>query len=199
MAKVSAIVLAAGLSRRMGAENKMGLPFKGKPMVHHVVDQLAESEAFETIIVTSEVSQGLFPDQEIILNEHYQTGMTSSIQVGIKAASTHADGYMICLGDLPLITTADYNKIIRSFEENLKKDAQTIVLPTFDGKNGNPVVFSTEYKEVLLNHPHPEGCKAIVQANQEHLIFQALDTAAILQDVDRPEDYEGLINDSYPN
>ena len=193
MARVSAIVLAAGLSRRMGSANKMGLIYQGKPLVHHVIDQLAKSAAFETIIVTSEISQGLFPNHEFILNEHYQTGMTSSIQAGVKAASEQSEGYMICLGDQPFIQTEDYDQLIQIFEEKLKGNPRVIVLPTHDGKKGNPVIFSSHYKGAILSHQQPDGCKEIVQAHKKDVIFQEVHTAAILLDVDRPEDYETLI------
>ena len=192
MAKVSAIVLAAGLSRRMGPENKLGLLYQGKPLVHHVIDQLSKSVASEIIIVTSEVSQELFPDHEIILNEYYQTGMTSSIQAGVRAASKQTDGYMICLGDQPLIQTEDYNQIIQAFGEQLMSDAKTIILPSYQGKKGNPVVFSLEHKQAILDHPQPEGCKEIVQTNKEHVVLTALNTPGILLDVDQREDYEIL-------
>lgn len=199
MAKVSAIVLAAGLSRRMGRENKMGLLYKGKPIVHHVIDQLEKSVAFETIIVTSEVSQDLFAHHEIVLNENYASGMTSSIQAGVKASSNQSDGYMICLGDQPLILTEDYDQIIQAFGESLKSDPNAILLPSFEGKKGNPVIFSYKHRPAILNHPQPEGCKEIVQSNKEHVVFAALNTPGILQDVDRPEDYEELINQKSHN
>lgn len=199
MAKVSVIVLAAGLSRRMGNDNKMGLLFQGKPIVQHVINQLRESNAFETIIVTSEISQALFTNQNVVLNERYESGMTSSIQTGVQATSALTEGYMICLGDQPLIKTEHYNQIIRTFEESLQLDPQAIVLPTFEGKKGNPVVFSVHYKKAILNHRQPEGCKEIVQANKKHLVFAPLETASILQDVDLPEDYQGLINRESPN
>ncbi len=193
MAKVSAIVLAAGLSSRMGAINKMGLIYQGKPIVHHVIDQLSKSEAFEIIIVTSVVSKELFPGRKITLNERFETGMTSSIQAGVAASLEEADGYMICLGDQPLIQTEDYDQIIEAFDKHLKDDLKVITLPTFDGKKGNPVLFSSHYKNDILNHQQPEGCKEIVQINKSHVVFRALKTSAILQDVDRPEDYEWLV------
>lgn len=196
MAKVSAIVLAAGLSRRMGKVNKMGLLFQGKPIVHHVIDQLESSQSFETIIVTSEVSNELFPDHKVVMNEQYETGMTSSIQAGVKATSTGADGFMICLGDQPLINTEDYNELINAFSDHLTNNHRAIILPTFEGKKGNPVIFSSHYKNDILNHQHPEGCKGIVQANKDHLVSRALNNSAILLDVDQPEDYERLVKGS---
>lgn len=192
MAKVSAIVLAAGLSRRMGKDNKMGLLFQGKPIVHHVIDQLKDSEAFELIIVTSEVSMGLFPERKVVLNEYYENGMTSSIQVGLQATSSETEGYMICLGDQPLIKTAYYNQIIKGFEENLRRDPNAIVIPSFEGQKGNPVIFSTSYHKAILSHPEPEGCKGIIQQNGTHVYRVELDSNSILRDIDTPSDYEQI-------
>lgn len=192
MAKVSAIVLAAGLSRRMGKDNKMSLLFQGKPIVHHVIDQLKDSDAYELIIVTSEVSIGLFPERKVVLNERYESGMTSSIQVGLRAASPETEGYMICLGDQPLIKTDHYNQIIRAFEENLKSNPNAIVIPSFEGQNGNPVIFSTSYFKAILTHPESEGCKKIVQQNRSHLYRVELASNSILKDIDTPSDYEQI-------
>ncbi len=192
MAKVSAIVLAAGLSRRMGKDNKMELLFQGKPIVYHVIDQLSASHAFEIIIVTSEVSSALFPDRTVVLNKHYKTGMTSSIQAGVKAASFQSDGYMICLGDQPLVTTTDYNQIIQSFGEHVKNDSASIVLPTYNNQKGNPVVFSSTYKNIILNHNVPEGCKEIVVNHEQHVERVRLNTDGILRDIDTPADYEQI-------
>ncbi|MDW3194105.1 MAG: nucleotidyltransferase family protein [Cytophagales bacterium] len=192
MAKVSAIVLAAGLSRRMGMENKMGLMYQGKPIVHHVIDQLTKSTVFETIIVTSEVSQDLFPNHDIILNEHYQTGMTSSIQAGVRAASAHTEGYMICLGDQPLIQTEDYDHIVNAFSENFRDNPSSIIAPTYGGKKGNPVVFPFTFKEVILNHEEPEGCKSIIQSNKQHVHAIEMSTNHVLQDIDTPTDYKQI-------
>lgn len=197
MAKVSAIVLAAGLSRRMGKVNKMGLLYRGKPIVHHVLDQLANCDAFEIIIITNEVSKELFPNHKVVLNERYESGMTSSIQAGVAAATKDTDGYMICLGDQPLIKTKDYNQIIQAFEQKKNDNPNTIIIPTFEGQKGNPVLLSSHYKNEILNHQQPEGCKEIVQMNKSHVVSQALKTPAILQDVDRPEDYEWLMKGNH--
>ena len=120
MDKVSAIVLAAGLSRRMGEENKLFLAFKGKPLVAWVIEKISQSKADEIIIVTSELSKKLagFANDKIkvVNNPDYKIGMTTSIQKGILATSESSIGYMICLGDQPLIEIADYNKIIDSFK-----------------------------------------------------------------------------------
>ena len=125
MDKVSAIVLAAGLSRRMGEENKLFLAFKGKPLVAWVIEKISQSKADEIIIVTSELSKKLagFANDKIkvVNNPDYKIGMTTSIQKGILATSESSIGYMICLGDQPLIEIADYNKIIHCMNISFRK------------------------------------------------------------------------------
>lgn len=195
MAKVSAIVLAAGLSRRMGEENKLFLPVNDRPMVEWVIEKVAQSTADEVIIVGSELSLDRFEKWksdrvQVINNPHYQNGMTSSIQAGVQVAS--GDGYMICLGDQPKIEISTYNELIAAFQSSFAQNEGSIVLPFYDGKKGNPVIFSAIYREDILNHTEPEGCKEIVQANKHHLTKVDVSDSGILMDVDTREDYERL-------
>lgn len=196
MAKVSAIVLAAGQSRRMGVQNKMALEFEGQPLIHHVSEQVRKSEAFETIIVTSEVSFQLFEGQSVVINENYRSGMTSSIRAGVEACSAETDGFMICLGDQPLIRTDQYNYLMKVFEEKFQEDPKVIVVPTYKKSKGNPVILSSTYREAILKHQEPEGCKGIVQNNLEHVFLVETSNSAILADIDTPEDFDREVNKS---
>lgn len=189
MPKVSAIVLAAGLSRRMGSENKLFLPVQGKPMLLHGLEQIERSNIQELIVVTSERSIAGIPENyQPILNPDYEKGMTTSIQKGV-AAATASNGYMICLGDQPTIKTEDYDQIIRAFDQAYAKDTKSIVVPFHEGKRGNPVIFSASYKTEILNHQNMEGCKGIIQENAQHIVRVSLSNAGILTDIDTPEDY----------
>jgi len=105
---------------------------------------------------------------------------------------------IVFLVDQPLIKSEDYNRIIRVFEEKVPGDPKAIIRPSFEGKKGNQVIFSTHYKQAILQHQQPEGCREIVQDHQKHVAFAALTTPAILNDIDHPEDYEELINTKKP-
>ena len=159
---ISAILLAAGESKRMGTQNKLLLPFKGKPLVRHIIGQLTQSGADEVLIVIGHESDQLFRllvdySPGLVLNPYYKKGMTSSIQAGVKAASHKAQGFMICLSDLPLITAEEYQQLINAFEEKYRTDPKIILQPALDGTRGNPVIFSSFYRQQILRHQYPEG------------------------------------------
>ena len=196
---ITAILLAAGESRRMGAQNKLLLPYNGKALVRHMIDQLRASDAAEVLIVIGHESDQLFRlliDESpfLVLNPNYKQGMTTSIQAGVKAASLKAHGYMICLSDLPLITPAEYNQLIRTFEEKYQIDPKLILQPSLNDKRGNPVIFSSFYRRQILQHPHLEGCKHIIQQNHKHLQTLPVQSDHFFRDMDTPDDYQTIIS-----
>ncbi len=187
MAKVSAIILAAGTSSRMGDDNKLFLDLKGKPIIEWVLEAVAQSDVDEIILVGSELSMNRlvqFEDRKIrpIENPDYKSGMTSSIQAGVAAANPE-NGLMICLGDIPLIRTETLNQLILAFE------GQNIVVPTYKGQKGNPVIFPSSLRQAILDHKEPEGCKGVVQANKKLVKLIEVDDEGILRDVDTHEQY----------
>ena len=134
--KISALVLAAGLSSRMGSTNKMLMPVEGKPMLLGVVEGLIASTADEVIVVLGhehEKVKTIIPSHQkvsIILNENYQLGMSTSIKVGVKQLMDPSDGCMICLGDMPYLTTDDYNQMLEYARLNMRPDS--IIRPLFE-------------------------------------------------------------------
>ena len=192
---VSAIVLAAGLSKRMGAANKLVLPYKNKTVIATVVENIIAAGIEEVIVVSGfeaeqiQVALEGLPVQ-FIYNPEYEKGMTTSIQQGVFAAK--GDGYMICLSDMVLIEPDEYTLLKKVFEEKVQLDEKCICMPRYKNEKGNPVIFSSFYKEAILEHKNMEGCKEIVQLNKAHIHWVEMDTAHILQDMDYPEDYKTL-------
>ncbi len=185
----SAILLAAGSSRRMGENNKLLLPWNNRPMIAWITEQLAHSKIDEIILVlgheAEKVKAVLSPfDVQFSYNPKHQSGMTSSIQAGIKTCSPDSRGYLICLGDMPRLQTTDYDTIIEQVSG--KKE---ILAPFYRGQKGNPVFFSRHFKEEILAHTEAEGCKKIVQAHAHLLRSIPFANDHILHDIDKPEDY----------
>lgn len=199
MAKVSAIILAAGLSRRMGVENKLFLNYNGKTIIEWVIKNALNSEAHELIIVASELSyERLIKITEgsnvtIVNNFEYKRGMTSSIQAGVKRVGKDSDGYMICLSDQPTLDSGIYNQIIQAFSVAFPKNRKSIVVPFYKEVKGNPVIFSSHYHSSILTHTAPEGCKEIIEENKNQIIKLPVETSAILNDIDTKEDYDALV------
>ncbi len=196
MVKIGAVVLSAGLSSRMGDENKLFLPIDHKPMIEWVISNLFYANVHKVVVVSSDFSLDKLQAYRnskvtVVENERYQEGMTTSIQRGILEMRD-LDGFMICMGDQPFISASIYNALIHAFILKYPKDERCIIVPYHEGKKGNPVIFSSHYKEMILNHEQMEGCKEIIKTNGNHVYQVSIDSEAVLTDIDTPNDYESL-------
>jgi molybdenum cofactor cytidylyltransferase len=226
------IVLAAGLSRRMGKENKLLLPFGETTMLAATLSNILAARIGETLVVVGheaeEVVDALISDSKfqisnvnlndktirhsslstfhpkegplsigaqndgflrILMNNHYEKGMTATIQTGVEAASAASLGYMICLSDMPFVAPEEYRFLAQQFLRILADDPQAIVQPTYAGQRGNPTIFARFYRETMLNLTYSEGCKPIVQANAAHVYLVEMPTNSVLKDIDSREEY----------
>jgi molybdenum cofactor cytidylyltransferase len=198
-APITAIILAAGLSSRMKGENKMLLPFKETTILQTTYDQVKASAVDEVVIVDGNFYQRIvnlikidFKDK-VVQNHKPEMGMTSSIQAGVKMVKENA--FMICLGDMPTLSTAHYDALIGCFLEASEKDESVITVPNVNGQQGNPVIFSQSYREDILLNVEPNGCKAVIELNKSHLVPLNTDNSHYLSDIDTPEDYDQFINE----
>ncbi|QEC69113.1 nucleotidyltransferase family protein [Panacibacter ginsenosidivorans] len=192
---VSAIVLAAGLSKRMGNENKLLLPYNGKTIIETTLQHLLDAGIEEIIVVTGHEAQLVSTTIRhlpviIIYNPLYEKGMTTSIQKGVEVAA--GSGYMICLADMFSITALEYISIITAFETQLQNDEKCICVPRYKNEKGNPVIFSAAYRADILQHKEMEGCKKIVEQNKTHIHRIDMQTPHILEDLDYPDDYKKI-------
>ena len=194
---VSAIVLAAGESRRMGDRNKLLLPLRGTTMIRRVVESVSHNGAGEVVVVLGHQGERIRAalgglDVVFAENPHYADGMSTSIHAGVGAAALAADAYMICLSDLPLIEPDEYRRLIDAFGEAYREDDRAIVLPVFEGQRGNPVVLSAAYAPAILAHQGVVGCRSIVRDHPDHVTRVEMETDHVLHDVDTPGEYGAL-------
>ena len=192
---ISAILLAAGSSKRMGEENKLLLKIGETRLIHKSLKKLLLSEIDEIVMVTG-FEDTLIKDSiseefsiKVVHNKFYESGMTSSIQCGVKAISEDATAFMVCLADMPLIDHVDLNRIIKSWHD-LEDKTHKIVRPIFENTFGNPVLFSSTYRQSILDHTESDGCKEIIQLNKERVIPCEMSNDHIFRDIDTPEDYQ---------
>lgn len=196
--KLAVLVLAAGLSRRMGMANKLLLPFGGVTLLEATLRHLEEAAVGEQIVVLGHEADLVRPllhgrACRVVINPAFSTGMTSSIQTGVATAPAGCGGYMVCLADMPLIVPAEYRLVAAAFEEALAADPLAIVQPRYRGERGNPVVFAPAHRDALLALRHPEGARPVVLANSSHLYPVEMPTDATLCDADTPEAYRHLL------
>ena len=191
---ITAIILAAGESRRMGGQNKLLLPIFGEVLIQKFVRSIRASNVDEVLVVVGheeEKIKDVLKGQSVRFVENfcYMEGMTTSIQSGIQAASPESDGLLICLADLPFIETSDFNRLICSFTDFFDTKSSLIIVPVFKGQRGNPVLFSNQFREIILQHKG-EGCRDIVQKHPECVREVTMENDNVLLDLDTPEDFK---------
>jgi molybdenum cofactor cytidylyltransferase len=187
---VSGIILAAGESRRMG-QPKLLLPWGKTTILESVVDNYLRSKIFELIVVVgasrNQIKEVLTSKPVIIVeNLSYKEGMSSSIRQGVKAASKQAEGYLIGLGDQPLITTDIINHLITSF----LKERMGIAICACQQKRGHPVIFNRKFRPALCALKGDIGGKVIIEQNPDEVKYIEVGSKAIFADIDTLEDYQ---------
>lgn len=199
---LSAIVLAAGMSTRMG-QNKLLLDFKNKPLIAHAVDTLLRSEVDEIIVVlgheAEKVQEKLRGKQvKLVRNPDYREGLSTSVRAGVEAVSGQTDGIMVYLADLPLLEPADVNRIVRAFI-HAKQVNKSIVIPFFDGQRGNPVLLDSSYREAILGVVGDVGCKGVIKRYPDKVFVVEMESDHVVRDVDNMEEYEWVLNSTSPS
>ena len=157
--KISAILLAAGQSKRMVGENKLTKEIQGIPLIKHSVKNILASSIDELIIILGykkEIIEKLIDKNEkikFIFNKDFESGMASSIKTGLNNLSEKTESFFICLGDMPMVGHGVYNQLIKS------KDNKEIIVPIYKGQQGNPVLFNKSMKEKIMGITGDVGAK----------------------------------------
>ena len=188
---ITAIVLAAGMSRRMPGANKLLLPFRGASLVTRAVSVALASKAEEVVVVVgfeAEKVQGALSDLPVrcTMNERFADGLTTSIQAGVRAAAPESRAYMVCLADMPLLTSEDLDRLIGVFELRLEKDPKAIVRAAWGDVPGHPVILAAAHCTALLRHSEPDGCRSLLQESEASITTIPL--AHGIRDVDTAAD-----------
>lgn len=185
--RISAIVLAAGLSRRMGG-NKMLAEFEGQPMVRATVQQVLASSVDEVIVVTGHEPAAVAAALEglpvrLVQNADYAQGLSTSLRAGV-AAATGADAVLVCLGDMPRVSPATMDRLIAAYNP---VEHRSIVVPTHHGTFGNPVLWGQEHFARFLSLSGDKGARSLISdLKAEATEVEAADRF-VLMDADTPE------------
>jgi molybdenum cofactor cytidylyltransferase len=192
---VGAILLAAGESRRMGALNKLTLPVAGVPLLRHTASTLLNSHLDEIVVVvgheqqTARVLLGDLP-LRLVDNARYPEGQMASVYCGMQALSGTCDGVMVCLSDQPLLSVADINRLVRVF---LHRCPTSVLVPTWQGRRGNPVILAHEHRDAILNGSRNLGCRRLIEDNPDLVTPLEMDNDHVVFDLDTPADYQRLL------
>jgi molybdenum cofactor cytidylyltransferase len=190
---IAAIVLAAGKSERMGSPKAL-LPISGRTFLENILDAISRTSIEETVVVVGhhrKEIEAAVKMPSVVFNADYEKGMITSLQTGIRALSWDTSGAFLFLVDHPLVESATIEVMIANLAPN------RIVLPTFEGRRGHPVLFSSEVLEEILALPYSEGANIVVRKNPDRIFEVPVNAPGILVDVDTPEQFEKLRGD-YP-
>jgi molybdenum cofactor cytidylyltransferase len=187
--RIAALVLAAGQSRRMGAQNKMLAQSRGVALVRHCVDAVIESAADSVVVVTGHDPEGVQDvlqgcDVSFTHNEHFAEGMSTSLKAGLNALPTDIDGVVVCLGDMPAVSARHIDKLIAAFDD---EEGRSICVPTWQGKRGNPVLWSATLFDQMQAIAGDVGARHLIGEHAFETCEVAMDDNAVLLDLDTPE------------
>lgn len=189
MKSISAILLGAGESKRMG-ENKLLLPWGKKTILHQSLKTLLNSRVKEVILVVNDHIDPLIRTihhrrVKVVLNPDYRQGMSRSIQKGVEATDPDSHGILIALADQPFIRSRTIDVLIDAFHERKGR----IIVPSFRGKRGHPVIFPQKFREELLRLVGDEGGKTILGRHPEEVYVVPVKASGVVRDIDTPTDY----------
>jgi CTP:molybdopterin cytidylyltransferase MocA len=188
--RVVGVVLAAGLSRRMG-HLKALLPFGGQTVIEHVISPLIEAELAEIAVVLGHRAEEIaaviatLPVQ-VLYNPDYQHGMTTSVQTALRAIDPVPDAYMLALVDQPQIGLLPIQQLLTAFAQTCKG----IIIPTYAGKRGHPIILAARYRHDVLALGPQQGLNLVTRGHPEDTLELPLDCDDILRDMDYQADYE---------
>ena len=190
MSKISAVLLGAGESKRMGVD-KLSLPWGRKTVLEHCFETLLRSKVEEVVIVLDVRNKGiknLFQGSKVkmVLNPHPEKGMSTSIRRGLQAIHSSSHGILIALGDQPFLKTRTINALIRAFRQG----RSGIVVPSFRGRRGHPVIFHWRYKKELLNLKGDVGGRSIIERHPEDVRVVPVKSEGVVKDIDTWQDYK---------
>jgi molybdenum cofactor cytidylyltransferase len=192
VAVISAILLAAGESKRMGLPKQL-LEWQGRTLLQHVLESLIKSAADEIILVlgyeTDLIKKTLPALQiKIVINPFYTQGMSSSLRQGLLAMDPRSEAFLVLLADQPGIGPEIINNVIRAFQQAEPK--RGIVRPVYRGMRGHPVLIGIQYLQEALQLQGDMGARQILMNHPEDVLEIDVDQDVVLRDIDTPEEYQ---------
>jgi len=192
---ISGILLAAGESRRMQPDFKPLLKWGKRTVIGECVHQLRLSQLADIFVVLGHRASEIRPalaggGVQFAINEEYQKGMLSSVKTGLAMLGPNTDAVLLALVDQPMIKSALINTLIEAYNSGNKG----IVVPTYNGKPGHPIIISADYVDDImqLDDGTEGGLRAFINAHRGDWLEVPVNTPDVLEDIDLPEHYERL-------
>ncbi|GGG13692.1 nucleotidyltransferase family protein [Paenibacillus abyssi] len=196
MNAIGAVILAAGMSTRMGQPKQL-LPLAGKPLFRYAVNTAVTAGLSPIVLVAGKHAAELrnhtvdLPELEVIENRDYASGMASSLRLGMKAITGRVDAAIICLADQPFVPELVIRKMMEHYNA-CQKEGIRIIRPAYDGVPGHPVLIDKELFHEFEAIQGDEGGKAIIKRHYARLKLVSFEKSEWGKDIDSPEDLEEM-------
>lgn len=179
----------------MGTVNKLLVPYEDTPMVAHVAEQLVQADIGPVTVITGFESDRVVDaltnlDVRFCFNPDYASGQMASVRAGCRARAGGGPsslGVMIALGDMPLLTAADYRAVAAAF---LDRQGRKIVVPMVAGARGNPIVVPDRFVAEIADGALNAGCKRLVKSRPDDVETVSFSNPAFATDIDTVADYD---------
>jgi molybdenum cofactor cytidylyltransferase len=189
--RVSAVVLAAGASKRFGRPKQL-LPAAGTTMIEHVLNVVRASSVDEVVVVlghsAAQVAGRIPPGCRTVLNEDWESGISSSIRAGLEAIDGKAEAALFVLADQPHINSEGIERILQAYYGSIK----SIVVPAYRGVTGAPVLFDRRRFPALKALRGDVGGRQIIARSANQVLTVEMQASDMFIDIDTPTDYEEL-------
>ena len=189
--RVGAVVLAAGMSRRMG-EPKVLLPWSGgKTILEHILQQLILTRAEPIIVVSGNRADAVRQIAEQmgvqwVHNPDYErTDMLASLKHGLRAMPDSVSAALVVLGDQPRIQPRIIGQVLAAYAEG----RGTIVAPSYQMRRGHPILIDRRFWQELLALPDDAAPRDVINVHADQVAYVVTEDDSVLRDVDTPEDY----------
>jgi molybdenum cofactor cytidylyltransferase len=162
---LAAVILSGGASRRMGLPKAL-LPYRGGTFLEHLLEVMIQPQIGARRIVLGADAEAIakavpLDAAEVVINEEWERGQLSSLKAALRSLPPGTDGVLLCLVDHPLISATLVGGLIERFYSAKK----VIILPSYQGRRGHPVIFSSSLYEELMRAPLETGARAVVWAH----------------------------------
>jgi molybdenum cofactor cytidylyltransferase len=189
---ISAVVLAAGLSTRMGRLKQL-LPYEGHTVIEQVIATLLRSPVDEVVVVTGherarvEAVLAAWPVRTVFNTNHASGEMLSSVQSGLGALAADSRAALLALGDMPGLQRGVVGQLVQAYGS--VGDA-TVYVPSYQMRAGHPVLVPRSYWEAILRLPPGNSLRSVLRGADTRVTWVEVDTPSVLRDLDSPEDYK---------
>ena len=191
---IAAIVLSAGKSERMGSPKAL-LEFRGQTFLATILAAIASARMSSVVVVAGHHYDRIvraFPNARVAFNPNYEQGMSTSVQVGIRAlleGPDRVDGAAIFLVDHPIIDRQTIDALTARLLPG------RIVVPLCEGRRGHPVLFAADLFAEILELAPDQGLNTVVKRNRDRVVEVIVENPGVLRDIDTPEQFARLLGE----